>query len=87
MFNKSSQPVTYHPEQSEGSKFLVFLGVLLSKHFRFLTPFGMTGTGRDWFLNTLLDRTIFEMRIDCETSAKCLKHQLASSYPSSLARR
>ena len=29
-------------EQSEGSKLLTFLGVLLPKPFRFLTPFGMT---------------------------------------------
>ena len=34
-----------HPERSEGSNVLAFLGVLLSKHFRFLAALRMTRGG------------------------------------------
>ena len=32
----NARPFNCHPERSEGSNVLAFLGVLLSKHFRFL---------------------------------------------------
>ena len=44
--NYAPGPFHCHPEQSEGSKVLAFLGVLLTKHFRFLAPLKMTDMGR-----------------------------------------